>query len=129
MLTAAWLLLDCCWQAQDVGFCAKFQPTSSAGRTIAKWAPAKYEAGATTIGTYRVTEPGQLLLEWDNSYSRLRSKSLSLAIQSVGAEVSITPCRWELGQVRRVATPRSYSKYSSIDGFVGNCMAVTALLT
>ena len=36
--------------------------------------------------------------EWDNTYSRMRSKSLSFRVHSVGAGVTVAPCRWEMGQ-------------------------------
>jgi hypothetical protein len=36
--------------------------------------------------------------EWDNTYSRMRSKTLSFQVQSMGAGVTVVPCRWEMGQ-------------------------------
>lgn len=36
--------------------------------------------------------------EWDNTYSRMRSKTLSFKVHSMGAGVTVAPCRWQMGQ-------------------------------
>ena len=83
--------------ALDLAIGVTFTVEGARPRVVDGWELTKQEAGTMT-GSYTATAAGVLTIELDNSYSRMRAKTAQLAVKSVGAGITVVPCRWDMGQ-------------------------------
>jgi hypothetical protein len=83
--------------AYDLACGVTFAAGGAPPRAVNGWNLTKQEAGKVA-GSFTITEPGVLAIELDNSYSRMRAKNAKVSVFSVGASITVVPCRWDMGQ-------------------------------
>ena len=111
--------------AFDLVFSAKFLPEGSGGpaKAVGAWTPAKYEGGAGVIsGSFVAPSKGELLLEFDNSYSRMRCVVAGGPHTVLRTEAQAQQCAHSSG-VASTATCLSRPLQRSHAGCVWRCVA------